>query len=935
MADKYNLPRIDQNMTANIPRDVNALIDAIEKNVNPATVGTPTKKEYDDVAAVVTNHSSRIDTEGRKTEVLSAGKQVINAEKSSAFSLGKIEGRTLINLMGKSGNMDAIADWHANGVSASIAIDNNSKKYGSGSLKLTATGSSSGYATFYRLYNELDKTKYYVVVGEAMISSDATRAAILFEGVSYGNDVTDSTQFKTSFLRIKPTDFDKLSQITVQGVVYGPAGVSANFDGFRIYQISADEYTKLGTMKPEQVAAKYPFVNTGIVGVENPYAIGYGENLLPSLEAWTLNDQANVAKIKGPYTLTLNSTASAQRSFVVVPIIPDTDYMISANVSGGTASTGGYIAVGWLDANGTFISWDAAQVFTGGMPKKAHAPANAVYAQVLCTTTGAGAYEFSDIMFSAGATAKPFKPRHDTMLAFKTELHACPGDGSDPDVLFEKDGQYFKMSKWNKFEFNASKKYSYYWSFAGGKCVRFGANITDRNPAIFPTLVKYDGFKIAPGTPSTAPDVFSIGDWGTQGSGLVLGIGVSNTESGWGEQESSSEFQCDGAKVRFVLPAGLTGIVLPSSVTATVDNLPVSVTSVNDLEITVATAPVSGRTIVINYKVSYAPTDEEIRAYFLGWTMFDGTGGGKSPANGPFNGTGEKWWARREGGIGSKSWLDATKAVPTEPAPDWTPYQLMYRLAKETVKPVVSEGSLTINEGSNIVEVGTGIILREKAPVLTVPGQAAAMGDTSMPSLYKINRLLRVYQDNREDNRWYASGINSYGEEKARVDWVNYSETSLYTMTYTKLDESPIVPFTGSVATNEKAQLMDLVSGVSDALQRVSVVEQKKAEKDSPGWITPTLLNGWENYGNNEGTAAYRKNAYNEVRLRGTVKGGSLYSGLFILPEGYRPPNARRFVVDSAQAPAIIEIYSNGDVALIVGSSAALSLEQISFLAEQ
>lgn len=80
---------------------------------------------------------------------------------------------------------------------------------------------------------------------------------------------------------------------------------------------------------------------------------------------------------------------------------------------------------------------------------------------------------------------------------------------------------------------------------------------------------------------------------------------------------------------------------------------------------------------------SYTPTADEIKAYFLGWVMFDGTAGGATPdhpANNLYNGTGTKYWARRADGVSRSSWQDATATLPTTQAPNWTPYELVYQL---------------------------------------------------------------------------------------------------------------------------------------------------------------------------------------------------------------------------------------------------------------
>ena len=55
------------------------------------------------------------------------------------------------------------------------------------------------------------------------------------------------------------------------------------------------------------------------------------------------------------------------------------------------------------------------------------------------------------------------------------------------------------------------------------------------------------------------------------------------------------------------------------------------------------------------------------------------------------------------------------------------------------------------------------------------------------------------------------------------------------------------------------------------------------------GWIAPTLLNGWVNYGGPFSPVGYYMGAQGRVYLRGLVRFGSCGSSIFQLPVGYRP----------------------------------------------
>lgn len=102
---------------------------------------------------------------------------------------------------------------------------------------------------------------------------------------------------------------------------------------------------------------------------------------------------------------------------------------------------------------------------------------------------------------------------------------------------------------------------------------------------------------------------------------------------------------------------------------------------------------------------TYTPTITEIKAYFYGYQLNNGTFGV------PFNGTGTKTWIP----LGDTSNARAVTTAPTAPSPtqaDGTikPYRLSYVLATPTTSTVTSdvEGSVKVN-GSTQFTVGSGM----------------------------------------------------------------------------------------------------------------------------------------------------------------------------------------------------------------------------------
>jgi hypothetical protein len=101
---------------------------------------------------------------------------------------------------------------------------------------------------------------------------------------------------------------------------------------------------------------------------------------------------------------------------------------------------------------------------------------------------------------------------------------------------------------------------------------------------------------------------------------------------------------------------------------------------------------------------------------------------------------------------------------------------------------------------------------------------------------------------------------------------------------------------------------------------------------DGSGWIAPTLLNSWANYGGGFVAAGYTK-VGPAVYIRGTVKTGAIGSTIFTLPAGYRPSATMIFSIVSNSLFGRMDIWPDGQVVSNVGSSTAFSLTA-SFVAD-
>lgn len=116
---------------------------------------------------------------------------------------------------------------------------------------------------------------------------------------------------------------------------------------------------------------------------------------------------------------------------------------------------------------------------------------------------------------------------------------------------------------------------------------------------------------------------------------------------------------------------------------------------------------------------SYTPTQEEIKAFFLGWRMF------KSDTNGTlYDGTGNKAWAKLWSGAGTATWDickvvsgSGTLALPKEMNDKaFVPYKVIYKKQDSYCEDVTVHGSLMVSKDTNLT-IGSGLVLDEMVEI--------------------------------------------------------------------------------------------------------------------------------------------------------------------------------------------------------------------------
>lgn len=92
----------------------------------------------------------------------------------------------------------------------------------------------------------------------------------------------------------------------------------------------------------------------------------------------------------------------------------------------------------------------------------------------------------------------------------------------------------------------------------------------------------------------------------------------------------------------------------------------------------------------------------------------------------------------------------------------------------------------------------------------------------------------------------------------------------------------------------------------------------------------PAFANGWVNFDIAWPPASFYRSA-GRVYLSGLVKAGTVSLPMFTLPTGYRPAFPESFATTANTAFGEVRVYADGQVVLIGGSTAYVSLSGVSF----
>jgi len=792
------LNKIDRSSPSTTYFDLDKYLDQNWEKVDEGVGQVEEKAE--ETAAQVSSIQERLDTEKRRSVTLEPGLQIINAERASAFKLEGLKGRTLVNLLGRAGGMESLTGLNA--IRSNLSLDLMNKVDGSSGLKVTinsaASPSAAGVATV-SLPN-FKANSFYVLVANVKNGNSIEGATIGFGGDfggPYSTFVKTTDKFVTVWAKKK---------VSTQGsgiidfAVFGNPNQYGYFDSGRLYEISESEYNALDSMNPEQVAIKYPYVNS-IQPVRNPYVIRYGENLLPPFYEWENTGHTFLETSTTTATGELVSGSIGTDAYAVtyLSVLANQDYTIS-----NPAASTGKIRVSVYDAytrlQGMFINpGETKTIKTDSRAVRMGVNLSGVtqYTEEFdvnkWTWSTGNKASFAYPIMTLGKVVKPLKTREDCMLALQTDLYSDPVTGLNADELFERNGQYYKMTKWRRMILDESLRYRSIASSSGYKIV--GCTLSEP-VAAFNSLVvtKYNGNLLTKNGNMSESDnaYFRIADLSD------FNVSIANADSGWGDSYTPAADEIKAYFMGWKMYLGNQGDV----------SEPYNGETVGKAWCPLDSIYMSGSSAT--HFMTTLPVSPIIRSAYTRYS-------------------------------------------------EWTPYQLIYQLATPTIEPITSEGQLTFNEGDNQVEVGSGMIVRENVKPVYTSDVHKSYNINNYNLSAKLNnrvkKILAVYKNDVRDY-WDILRFNPesevYGLELASLPANQYDSSANYTVTYQVQEQFSPISINGTIGVNEKSIIDQVIYDSSNLSRQLSVLESKNNEMELQQYADKNYLRKSSSINENE-----------------------------------------------------------------------------------
>lgn len=421
----------------------------------------------------------------------------------------KIQGKTVVNLLGKDGNCEDVSKW--GDYQCTHSLDTSNKVFSNNSIKIILT-STLGNIYNITLQGKLDVTKYYFI-SAYIKNGNASNVKLTKQGISGGSNIsssliTDTTKFNRVGIVVKPSDFGTTDVISI--MLQGTSGQYAYVDGIMINEITDSEYV-LGA---NALLANYPYVDS-YTCLQNPYIEVRHDNLVRNGNGeegtawWEIDSTMNLSIVNGKFQL--KTTVASSSAHQDIKVKPNTNYYLSGNTSGNTGLV--------VYNGGLSLLRNGVGTFNSG---------NYDFIRLYANNVNIGTGTFDSIMLVEGTTApSSYKSCRIERTVLETKLT------SDDSITYN-NGKVTGQIWWkHKTLYGKDYDWQFNADYTGVKNIKLDGAIDGMNNIIGNNIpVKYTGDILKVGNSSYANVAEMYFD---TGSTTRLKFGIADSDSGWTE----------------------------------------------------------------------------------------------------------------------------------------------------------------------------------------------------------------------------------------------------------------------------------------------------------------------------------------------------------------------------------------------------------------
>ncbi|MFD2671026.1 hypothetical protein [Marinicrinis sediminis] len=476
-----------------------------------------------------------------QSATLQRGTNLVSTDMASGVNVKKIEGHTLVNILGKDGSCESLTPFQISGTA-----ELSSTKYWNGTTSIKLTSNGTGSTCFKDYQYALNTSKQYVLAFWVYVESYNSGSIYVGLGdvgtfeLRYSALASGSKIGSWQLVHVKIPQSNTLvgNGFRLSIALSGTSTATAFFDAIRLYEVSSDLYNAIGTTYTTSSNPSLndilPYVDS-IQSLTHPYLIRKAKNLLPQEpydynEGTGTNSHNNIWE-NGKLAIRNGSTDVYGRG-IWSDVIPNQAYTLSLHAEKANDDTSLRIMAGYSSSTNEIGYMNFSSGYGTFSFTPTQSPVLIRFLRNGATSSTSPVYAH-DIMLNSGSIALPFEPQNEDMLLFETTLRSNP-DHTVKDTLSIRDGKAHVTRKYESKVLDGSMDWKFGADYTGFKRVY----VNDLVPTVDhkPLVSKSNGQILTVGNYSTEADSTSFN---SNISGYFQ-LSISDTDSGWGETYTPS-----------------------------------------------------------------------------------------------------------------------------------------------------------------------------------------------------------------------------------------------------------------------------------------------------------------------------------------------------------------------------------------------------------